>query len=413
MSSFGRALSPDCQAHYDGNLTTPCSLSYNILNITDLVGAPEAYKTVNNISAINQIITASPADSDRTYVFLGDARVPANVDFVASTVAINTQCKPITQTCDHEVSNVELVLPDGPAGFYRLGRRAVSIGTTPWQSVTIAGALSFNCSTGFNQNLTNFTAIPIINWTMRFFNDPAMTLPASISAPANPIYFGIVAIINSNGNTTSYPLYKDPDVFHGNATASAVFDGFILGCNATVYDATYTWLNGSLQNFTVLTRANASAAGTLNSLFQGSSIGVNQLTNGASLAGFSNSSQVVADKMALVYSQTNLGYASGVFTSRRNEREWTRETVLLARVPFAPFYTLVLLNVLYALIALILTVVAVRINAHEQDVNNVRQCLSTEGLVAFAFGEENQKMNYLKDNSHGGAATDSIVVIDE
>jgi len=46
-----------------------------------------------------------------------------------------------------------------------------------------------------------------------------------------------------------------------------------------------------------------------------------QYVNGAILAAFSHTSQELADRIALVYSQTALGLAAGVFSIRRNLEE--------------------------------------------------------------------------------------------
>ena len=76
------------------------------------------------------------------------------------------------------------------------------------------------------------------------------------------------------------------------------------------------------------------------------------------LAAFSDTTQSFAGKMALVYSQTTVGYSAGVFSPRTNAEEQTRETSLVARLPFAPFYTLIALNLSYAVGTIILAIVA-------------------------------------------------------
>lgn len=53
---------------------------------TFLIGAPEGYKTVNNVSSINQLITANL--SGLQYVFLGDAQISDDIDFNATSVAM-------------------------------------------------------------------------------------------------------------------------------------------------------------------------------------------------------------------------------------------------------------------------------------------------------------------------------------
>jgi hypothetical protein len=66
-----------------------------------LPGGAESYKTMNNISDVNQLVTA--LYQGLSYVLLGDAGASSDVDFNASTVAVNTQCKTISAAVQRDV----------------------------------------------------------------------------------------------------------------------------------------------------------------------------------------------------------------------------------------------------------------------------------------------------------------------
>jgi len=394
--SFGRGLSSDCINTYmddprPGYVWAPCTVG----DQGTITGAPEAFKTVNNVSTVNRLITVS--ESGLQYVFLGDAQASDNIDFVASTVAISTYCVPITRDCNIQYND-------------RIRAR---------QDTFQSGAIGmpFNCSSAYSGNLEFPNSDPDSNcasgpqtFSLSFFNDPVMTIPAESNQPTNPLYVGISALVSSNGVNTSIPLFQDPDI-DTNLPGSI---GVILLCNATVYDATYIWSNGSFVEFSDLTLSNTTTAGTLNgqpmiSMITGpeDSIAASQFSIGVDLAAFSDTAQGFADKMALVYSQTTVGYSAGVFSPRTNAEEQIRETSLVARVPFAPFYTLIALNVSYAVGAIILAIVALFSKFPRRGVGEVQIRLSVLGVVAHAFKQSPDgqilKSENLFDESRGSS----------
>lgn len=98
--SFGRGLSPTClnanvSSGTEPNSThaLPCSI-ISAPAVGSILGAPESYKTVNNLSTSNRIFSVD--NSDGTFALLGDVQASDKMDFVASTVAVNTKCTPIT-----------------------------------------------------------------------------------------------------------------------------------------------------------------------------------------------------------------------------------------------------------------------------------------------------------------------------
>ena len=360
LYSFGRGFSEECLATYeccssagsraifgfDENATVPCSQ----LNVGDYV---ESFKTVSNVSSLNQLITV--VSNGSTYVLLGDTSASSSIDYMAQTLAISAQCTDITQKCN-------LSTPRGTA--------------------------QYNCSPKFNAQLNSVTilngvgpAIPVYYWNMGFFNDSGMTKEAIIEYPVNPVYVGIAAFMSivPQDVTDVFPLYG----MHG------VVD-FILLCNATVYDATYVWINGSVANITQLTLSNVTSAGTLNGLLQANpsniSYGYAELTSGAALAGFTlNDTTDVTNSMALTYSLTAMGFAASVFSPRLNLLEQSRDVLSVSRIPYAPFFALIGVNAFYALVSLIAAVVAL-VSSTTDGVATVKSRFGIWGLVANTFG---------------------------
>jgi hypothetical protein len=218
---------------------------------------------------------------------------------------------------------------------------------------------------------------------MQFFNNSAMSLETDMQYPVNPTYIGIVAIMSFALEANSVDGYPNMRL---NATQA-----FVLLCNATVFDVTYSWVNGSFDTFYNISLSNVSSAGVINSALQTTPLnvttGYSQMTTGAAVASLtSNSEESIAEKIAVLYSQTSLGFAAGVFSARANKAEQVRKQILVARIPFAPFYFLIVSNCLYGAVAFIAALVAFHCTRSE-GVQEIQHCLSIWGLVEHGFGD--------------------------
>ena len=324
----------------------PCSVMEGSAQYYYLVESGEGTKTLNNASTTNQVFAVY--ESGLSYVFLGDPEsLTTDVDFVASTVAINTQCKPISKQC-----NV-----DGWAG----------------------STVTYNCSQYFNGSLadaavTSSSIVAGTDFKMMLFNDSALEQPLDDSIFANttnPVFVAMIGIANGvssifSANGSLMPL-PDPNLVPANLTDSDVVTtrnggfAFALLCRSTIYDATYTWINGSFNNFTSLTVSNESLAKVINVPEQlNSFFGYPYFVNGAIISVFSSTAQELADKMSIVYGRTVLGLVAGAFMKSSNLVEQTRNSVLVAVVPYGPFYTLIALNLLPVAIGIVIGLLAVR-----------------------------------------------------
>jgi hypothetical protein len=314
------------------------------------------------MSTVNQLFTGYDSGG-LPYVFLGDAASSSDVDFSASTVAVGTECKPISKYCN--LSAVDTPVP-------------------------------YHCSDEFTGDLSIITlgsGQVGLTWRMNFFNDSALTQPtdtndfgttgnASIvqwSHGTNPVFIAMAAYVNEGLTNYTLPANAtDSDIISGENDGLA----FILLCNTTVYNATYTWINGSFGNFTELTIANEHIATVVNGPQQlNLSFGLTNFLTGALLSTFTATPQEVADHMALVYGQTALGIAAGVFVQAPNLDEQTRQQIIVAQIPYQSLYTLVAINLLYAAIGVIITIFALS----NMRFGGVNFLLTVWGVVAHAF----------------------------
>jgi hypothetical protein len=364
--SFGRRLTPFCAQVADTPASEfPCSLTEGSARLY-LINSGEGARTLNNLSTSNQLITVS--SSGQTYVFLGDPQaLSQKVDFVASTVAMNTQCTPITNRC---------TIIGGNSG----------------------SGVVYNCSTYFTGALSD----PVLlsgstqvgtYFKMTLFNDSALMQPLYSGYGANttnPVYIAMIALVDQISSTDVAPngtSIPDSDLvpISSNVTDVApTYTGllYILLCNSTIYDATYSWVNGVFDGFTQLTLANKSLARVINAPQQEDPfLGYPYFVSGAILSVFSRTFQEMSDKMALTYSKTVLGLVSGSFIESQNIAETVRTPIIVSSVQYAPFYSLVVINLVCAGLGLGLTIHALRYRY----ASDVVTLISTWGVVAQAF----------------------------
>lgn len=310
------------------------------------MGASEAYQTLNNISAINRL--AYHELNGESYCFLTEADIPRDTDFEASTFAIMTKCAPISQACNLE---------------------AVAGVSTP-----------FFCSEDFHGDVSERSKVVL-------FEDEALQRNITYgSEDLNPWYLGTWAHVDTQGVLRG--MASPTTQLRGDSEIVAPVHGgmsWVLGCTATAYNAKYSWVNGSVAEWNAV-RANASVGGIMaaptNEIFA-----LSDLEIAAKVASFSTTAQELADKWANIYSRVALGLSSGVMSPRTNEAERVRSDLLVARVAKAPLFTLIGLNLLYAVLGIGLAAYAARLS-HRAEANDVQARLTIAGLVSECFEGE-------------------------
>lgn len=361
-SSFGRRMAEWClQSPYQGY--GGCALSADGPT-TWFKNGSEVIRTVHNLSSTNLI--ASTELNGRTFTYFTDARRTSSVDFQASTFAMHTQCKPISKSC----------------GLKPIFYCAASMNTGCVSAEMYSEGMRFNCSESLYGDIDNSTGsayAPLtpssnIGLFLQMFTGPQYEGPIHQGDTIpNPFYFATGAQV-----TASQLLASDQEIVQDQTHNDTAI---LLSCKSTVYEFTYAYVNGS-----VIGGSYHVSNGTLSS-----NIGApmnwppyyaqdSMETTFVTGAQQSNTSQQFADYFAQGFGQTALSMLAAVLTPAPTLLEQTRETLLVAKVAKVPFFTLIGLNLLYAILGLTLAFIA--FSSHPRTTRDVQARLSVAGLVA-------------------------------
>ena len=349
MPNYSLTLIPACtvsnntySAQYD--VTNPDDLcSLNISGEGEsFQNSTQSLQVVNNVS---DVTTALTYESEIPYTYLGIPQAQfLQQDYTATTFGMQTQCRPISTQCHL----------DGSFGAYT----------------------TFDCASTFQNDLTQGPA-----WQKAYFTDSNMTSNDTYGGIHNPYYFAIAARFNIGAQNVGLITTPAPPeivyVLHGGVA-------FVIFCSVSLYDIEYDSINNTVTRF-VATASNDSVTNAWqgsNALAAGDAA-TPMLQQAAGLGLFSNTSQELADKIAIAYSRTALGIGAQVVRRAPALAAQERQSFLVARVQAAPLFTLVVANLLFVVFGTVLTGIAIK--ASKGDVREVQARLSIVGLVADRF----------------------------
>ena len=177
----------------------------------------------------------------------------------------------------------------------------------------------------------------------------------SVASQLNPFYFNATAAVFS---TTFQDIAAtgDSDIWNGaivNAGNNRV--AFALSCNATIYDVQYAMINGSIISFNA-TPSDPRKASIIKGPLQ-VGFGRHNLFNAANLAVL-NFDALIADAMAVSFSQVGIALASGAFNQTLNVQQRYRYDQAFTQVPKAVFWFLVVICLAYAALGLVIFIAA-------------------------------------------------------
>ena len=331
------------------------SSDFNGLDFTNLDeeeerGTATPYQVVTYSPPAN-LSDSTPGSVSHSFLFYPDAAAEYDfsaygfgthygIDWVAITTSMVTQCTFVTEECDihADVGNSS----DG-------------------NNISIP----FHCYDDFSGNLGQTPATghePAQGWNMSFYqlvNGTRTNIP--VQAQSNPFHFYIATAVNSidladfdsdsplpEGNPQNGSLV---DAGHG-------FTAFALSCEATIYDVTYSIINGSFNEFNTSISSPQKASIMQAPLQVG--FGQYHLYEAASLAVLA-SNDSVATTMAKALSQTGIALASGAFDLDKNIQQRFRYTISITKVPKAPFFFLVVVCLVYSVFGMVMTVLALHL----------------------------------------------------
>ncbi len=268
----------------------------------------------------------------------GGAGQNYGIDYVANTTSMVTQCTFATSECDihGEATN-----------------------STDGNHISIP----FNCYPDFQGNLGQTPATGherAQGWNMSFYelvNGTPSNIP--IQAQSNPFHFYIATAVNS---IDLQDFDSESNLTEGNPGNGSLVDvgqgftAFALDCEATIYDVTFSIINGSFWDF----NTSLSSQQKANIIQAPLQVGFGQyhLYQAASLAVLANNDSV-AFSMGKAFSQTGMALASGAFDFDNNIQQRFRWTLSVTQVPKAPFFYLVAVCLVYSVFGMAMTALAV------------------------------------------------------
>lgn len=373
--SYGRSLDPTCDETANTSASGVC-IGDNFAGLIYFDSLLNATETLMNLSSINAALPCSV--NGQNFAYLAAADPDPDVDFQAKTFALNTQCTPVSNEC-HLQAISWCDFPEQGCSSQVMLSRGMSYDCGP----TLFGGLTNNTGTPFNSTLINSTdPITAISagtestngFFMQLFRKPNFSEPFS-DAPAspNPFYFAMGGRV-----AVSSALADDPEAVANNANADY---GFIFSCMSTFSHLEYTMVNGSFAGGTTTPMNDTLASNAIFTFNYYMSY-----TQNAMLAAFisggaqSNTSQQFADFLAQRFSESTLSMVSGLAVAHPNLAEQTRERLLVTRLPKAPFFALIVLNLTYALLGIILAVLALA--SQPRTTRSVQARLSIGGIIA-------------------------------
>lgn len=323
-----------------------------------LESSSEGFKIANNISTTN-VVNQFSASPSQMILYLADAAaISSGLDYKANTFAASAQCESITYAC---VQNTDIE----------------------------AGNSDYNCTSAlvgdFNEPDNNPDDAQIFYNPSgaRLFTNASLTKTTRFSFQ-NPVYFAAwatrvqidskAALLSDEGIVASSNI---PDVYN-----------WILNCSTTFYEATYTWVNGSVTSLNT-TLVNNTMGGILSAPL--SDQHANDLMQVATnLASVSNSSAEISTITANYVAHIALSLSIGAIDSRANLLEQSRSTLLLTRVPTVPFYLLIAFKLIYVL-GVVLFAIAAIILTHPSESAGIKARLTIDGLMTTIYNKDKLK----------------------
>ncbi|KAL9594914.1 MAG: hypothetical protein Q9219_006769 [cf. Caloplaca sp. 3 TL-2023] len=377
----GRDLSAACLSDPRGDIPGPTG-GINVENPADcilfrgdavnqatLVNQTEFVRTAGNQSTINQVVF------DSGYAVLGPHNPPVDLDFEATTFGSKTVCQAVTFACGAKsITGARVPLPwysnficNETAGLNMTGNfdelTASTTGTVPEPTEGVKG----NPATRIEDD--NSLLLSPYDMGFQYFQDPAKQKQVVIEGTGSRpdtyrLDWAVVFQLHlnwafwiDNNNPSGVPIKNETGEINPEGSIR-VKDSRPPRQNASipfVSGITDTWafeqLHQGLQQSFVRAKSPEDLA-----------------------AGF-----------ASAYDQALLSVPAGVMQQIPAVNVTRRVVTQVARVPIAPFLTLILLNLLYALVGIVLTVAALLAVSKGHGVKDIQARLSVAAVVAESF----------------------------
>ncbi|KIX96774.1 uncharacterized protein Z520_07494 [Fonsecaea multimorphosa CBS 102226] len=371
--------------YYNKDVNHTTVWDYSISN------ANQAALTIANLSDTNTVNDwyNSTSDPVHHYKYLAHTGLGFATDFRAKTVAVKTQCAPMTEQCFQACFSDN---PDEEDNCRYLNN-----------------SYAFQCSPGFTGELTSNGA----SWATSLRKNSSVgstgfgfALDASLSqmighdpskvefaAFTNPLYFGTWSLGWQNMPDDDYddagggnPKNKDPWDLDRNIFWDAnYYYAWMLNCSTEISYAYYEWINGTTHSFTPWPAPQEIGGMVSYPFVSGLPLGELCAQSAASHMKEANNSTQLANLFADYFSTCALGIMAGNINPTETILEQTRNNNYGAtRVPIVPLFVLLGFKFLYCLAVLCLAIAAYHYT-NPAEAQSVKERLTIKGLAATYF----------------------------
>ena len=213
------------------------------------------------------------------------------------------------------------------------------------------------------------------------FQFPHPPLNVSTNRYANPWFAGAFGRAVFIYNSSEW-IEGDPEIIRFDMRLWTDEYWFVFKCDVTAYSLTYALVNHTLVSAN-LTLADDDVASLLRNMVQTGG-GTPTLEYSSQLAVAQSSSiDEMATNFALQLDQLMLAFSANFWTPVPNLQEQTRNNMLVTRVPKAPLFTLIVLCLIFVLLGVAVTVLA--LTGQTPHTREVQARLNIFGVVASRF----------------------------
>lgn len=258
-------------------------------------------------------------------------KLNVGIDYIAKTTSMATNCDFATQACQFEalkpLSNQNLSVPFNCSAIFH-------------------GDLNFAPSTGLER---------APGWNTSFYElIDGIPKEIPVQAQSNPFYFNASAVIKSVSDPGNLPEGVIANLGKGRAAMA-------FSCSATIYDVTYSLVNGSI-TFLEVAPSDPRKASIIQAPLQ---VGFGQYHLFLSAAVAVLSADPLSS-MSDAFSQTGMALASGAFLPDVNIVQRFRYDQVITQVAKGPFWFLVISCALSALLILVAGITALMLRRSEK-----------------------------------------------
>ena len=357
------------------------SSDFNGIDFTDLdneetrnTATPYQIVTYETDTSVNHSLLFYPDAAQEVDLSAYGIGSHYGIDYVANTTSMVTQCTFATEEC---------------------AIHADATNSSNGNNISIP----FHCYADFSGNLGQTPATGherAQGWNMSFYelvNGTPTNIP--IQYQSNPFHFYVATAVNSIDFFDFETESSLPEGSPGNRSfvdAGQGFTAFALNCEATIYDVTFSIINGSFNEF----NTSISSPQKANIVQAPLQVGFGQyhLYQAASIAVLANNDSV-AQTMGKAFSQTGMALASGVFDLDANIQQRFRWTMSVTKVPKAPFFYLVVVCLTYSIFGMVMTVLALHLRRSPA----VRD---QQARLMIEWGPELLEMDHIEDEKQKG-----------